>query len=60
MVAGQNDELQHQAFGVMMDGIPGLVVGVTDEFAWGSTASYADNKDVFHEKVREKSGKLEY
>lgn len=60
MVAGEGNELEHQAFGIMADGLPGVMVGVNRELAWGSTASYVDNKDVFHEKVRENKGVLEY
>lgn len=35
-------------------------MGVNNKFAWGSTASYVDNKDVFHETVRDNNGTLEY
>ena len=36
----------------MVDGNPSLSIGTVKNFAWGSTAAYVDNKDVFHEKVR--------
>ena len=49
-----------QAFGVMVDGLPAMSIGINDEYGWGSTASYVDNKDIFHEKVRENNGTLEY
>ena len=32
----------------MVDGLPSLSTGVNKNFAWGSTASYVDNKDVYH------------
>ena len=53
-------DIQSQAFGVMMDGLPAMSIGINDNFAWGSTASYVDNKDVFHETVRDNNGSLEY
>lgn len=44
----------------MIDGFPSITIGINKFFAWGSTASYVDNKDVFHEKVRDNNGILEY
>jgi acyl-homoserine lactone acylase PvdQ len=35
-------------------------MGLNNKFAWGSTASYVDNKDVFHETVRDNNGTFEY
>lgn len=49
-------DFAHQAFGVMCDGLPAMSIGVNENFAWGSTAAYVDNKDVFHEKVRDNNG----
>lgn len=43
-----NNEVAWSAFGAKADGFPALSVGMTNRFAWGSTASYVDNKDVFH------------
>lgn len=44
----------------MVDGLPAMSIGINNEYAWGSTASYVDNKDIFHEKVRENNETLEY
>ena len=60
ILVDENNHVQHQGFGAMVDGVPSLSVGVNEHFGWGSTASYVDNKDVFHEKVRESNGELEY
>ena len=60
MVVDEEDQVQHRTFGVMVDGLPSFSVGVSDQFAWGSTASYVDNKDIYHEQVREHKGALEY
>ena len=60
IIVDEANEIQHQAFGALVDGLPFVSVGVSKNFAWGSTASYVDNKDVFHEKVRENNGELEY
>lgn len=35
-----------------MSGVPGVSIGVNKHRAWGSTASYVDNKDLFYETVR--------
>ena len=58
IVVDENNEVKHQAFGALVDGMPFVSAGVSAKFSWGSTASYVDNKDVFHEKVREKDGNL--
>ena len=44
----------------MVDGMPAMSIGTNGKYSWGSTASYVDNKDIYHEKVREKNGSLEY
>ncbi len=31
-----------------MSGVPGISIGVNKNQAWGSTASYIDNKDLFY------------
>ena len=46
--------------GAMLDGFPSISMGLNKNIAWGSTASYVDNKDVFHEKVRINNGVFEY
>lgn len=52
--------MKDQVFGVMVDGFPSISIGINRNFAWGSTASYVDNKDVFHEQVRDNNDTLEY
>lgn len=44
----ENNEVSLRAFGARADGFPSLQIGVNNHFAWGSTAAYIDNKDVFH------------
>ena len=41
-----------QIFGVSMSGVPAISSGMNGLRAWGSTASYVDNKDLFYETVR--------
>lgn len=43
-----------------MSGVPGISIGVNKHSAWGSTASYVDNKDLFYETVRIKDGVFQY
>lgn len=43
-----------------MSGVPGLSIGLNKNQAWGSTASYVDNKDLFYETVRVKDNVLQY
>lgn len=52
ILVDENNNTKNQGFGLMVDGVPSLSIGINKNFAWGSTASYVDNKDVFHEKVR--------
>jgi acyl-homoserine lactone acylase PvdQ len=52
--------LKHTVFGAKVDGFPAISLGLNNKFAWGSTAAYIDNKDVFHETVRDNNGTLEY
>jgi acyl-homoserine lactone acylase PvdQ len=47
-------------FGAMPSGIPTVSICVSPEFAYGSTAAYIDNKDVYYETVRNNSGKMQY
>lgn len=54
----ENNELDLTTFGVKADGFPALSIGLNNKFAWGSTAAYIDNKDVFHEVVRDNNGTL--
>ena len=44
----ENNEAILTAFGSKADGMPALSIGINNKFAWGSTAAYIDNKDVFH------------
>lgn len=44
----QNNQAKIQTFGLMADGLPSISIGVNNKYAWGSTAGYIDNKDVFH------------
>mgnify|MGYP000986644872 FL=1 len=44
----------------MPDGLPTVSIGISEICAWGSTAAYIDNKDVYHETVRNNSGKMQY
>jgi acyl-homoserine lactone acylase PvdQ len=34
-------------FGASLNGVPAISVGLNKHFAWGSTASYVDNKDLY-------------
>ncbi len=51
-------------FGAMVDGMPAISLGRNKNLAWGATASYVDNKDVFHETIRwvddENNKKMQY
>jgi acyl-homoserine lactone acylase PvdQ len=49
-----------QTFGASMSGVPGVSLGVNKINAWGSTASYVDNKDLFYETVRIKDNIFQY
>jgi acyl-homoserine lactone acylase PvdQ len=46
-----NDNIITQAFGAGSDGVPGISIGKSLHFAWGSTSLYADSKDVFVEEI---------
>lgn len=37
-----------------------MSIGISEIAAWGSTAAYIDNKDVYYETVRNIEGKLQY
>jgi penicillin G amidase len=56
----EDNQIISRKFGVMADGIPSLSIGVTNIAAWGSTAAYIDNKDVYYETIRNNSGTLQY
>ena len=43
-----------------MSGVPGFSIGINKINAWGSTASYIDNKDLFYETVRVKDSTFQY
>lgn len=43
-----------------MSGVPSISIGINKHHAWGSTASYVDNKDLFYETVRINGDKLQY
>ena len=44
-----------------MSGVPGVSIGINEEYAWGSTAAYIDNKDLYYETVRvTESGAFQY
>ena len=44
----ENNNIKNRKFGAMADGIPSVSMGVGKEYAWGSTAAYIDNKDVYY------------
>jgi penicillin amidase len=54
----ENDNLNLTTFGAKAEGIPSFSIGLNDYFAWGSTAAYIDNKDVYHETVRDNNDTL--
>lgn len=56
----ENNNVKIQTFGVSMSGVPAISIGINKNQAWGSTASYVDNKDLFYETVRVKDSKLQY
>lgn len=49
-----------QTFGASMSGVPSISIGINKNQAWGSTAAYIDNKDMFYETVRIQDGKFQY
>jgi len=49
-----------QTFGASLSGVPIFSIGVNKHRAWGSTASYVDNKDLFYETVRVKDEAFQY
>jgi acyl-homoserine lactone acylase PvdQ len=56
----EDNQTISRKFGVMVDGIPSVSVGVSEVGAWGSTAAYIDNKDVYYETIRNESGTMQY
>lgn len=44
----------------MPDGFPTISIGISNIAAWGSTAAYIDNKDIYYETIRNNSGKMQY
>ena len=44
----KDDNSEIQTFGVSMSGVPAISIGINKNQAWGSTASYVDNKDLFY------------
>jgi|JI61114C2RNA_FD_contig_31_36864_length_1881_multi_4_in_0_out_0_3 acyl-homoserine lactone acylase PvdQ len=47
----ENNNVITQTFGAGFDGAPGISLGKSQYFAWGSTSLYADSKDVYVEDV---------
>jgi acyl-homoserine lactone acylase PvdQ len=43
-----------------MSGCPSISIGINKHNAWGSTASYVDNKDLYYETVRIKDNVFQY
>lgn len=43
-----------------MSGVPTISIGINKNQAWGSTASYIDNKDLFYETVRIQDSGFQY
>ena len=37
-----------------------MSIGVSELAAWGATAAYIDNKDVYYETIRHHNGKFQY
>ena len=60
ILVDDNNNTINQAFGVMVNGVPSITLGVNKYLSWAATASYIDNKDLFHEKVRDNNGTLQY
>jgi penicillin amidase len=54
----ENNEVNLTCFGAKSDGVPSISIGLNNHFGWGSTAAYIDDKDLFHEKVRDSNGTL--
>ena len=48
----EENKVKSRKFGAMIDGLPSVSMGVSDIGAWGSTAAYIDNKDVYYETIR--------
>lgn len=48
----ENNNVIIQTFGATMSGVPSISIGINKNQAWGSTAAYIDNKDMFYETVR--------
>jgi acyl-homoserine lactone acylase PvdQ len=44
----EKNNVKIQTFGASMSGVPGVSIGINKYNAWGSTASYVDNKDLFY------------
>lgn len=57
-IVNETGDCTFTTFGAKADGLPALSIGMSNKFAWGSTAAYVDNKDVFHEVVRDNNGTL--
>ena len=48
----EDKTVKNQVFGVSMSGVPAISIGLNKDYAWGATAAYIDNKDLFYETVR--------
>ena len=55
-----NNEIRSRKFGLMPEGFPTVSIGLSADAAWGSTAAYIDNKDIYYETIRNHSGKMQY
>ena len=56
----EDNKVKNRKFGVIPDGVTSLSIGLSEEMAWGTTAAYIDNKDVYFETIRNESGKMQY
>jgi penicillin amidase len=56
----EDNKIKSRKFGAMPDGFPTMSIGISEAAAWGSTAAYIDNKDVYYETVRNESGRFQY
>lgn len=60
VILTEDNKIRSRKFGVMPDGLPTVSIGISNVGAWGSTAAYIDNKDVYYETIRNNSGTMQY
>lgn len=60
VLLNEDNTTKTQTFGLTADGVPSITIGVAKKFAWGSTAAYIDNKDMYYETTRHNEGKFQY